>query len=453
MATDQTFLFYFYAYGRDEVPAPPGPFNALFVAWPAAIWQAAAMKTQKMNVWKVLAWVSLLAALWFAFTLVLIMIRGGEWSEVITVNNPKKRMAAVALGFAGWIFLRGGSPFRDWLPNTGRLVLLGISVSLGVLVGEIALRMMLERNQGGPDAGSQFEKLAELSRHRRINLQSFHPLAAIVRLSTNRRIIYELMPDLDMEFGHRSLRTNRQGMRESRDYEEEKAPGVFRVVGIGDSGMFGWNIDQGGDYLAVLEDRLAEREGPLRYEILNLAVPGYNLIQEVEMLRHRGLDYAPDVVVVGWCDNDFGPPFFMTKSVDFRRRDVSFLYPLLFNRAEFRQMVDPPAMRSTEVESEFIDPEIADYTGVEGVSKAFSELLEIQRDHGFKLLVFGAMNEHATGICDQLGVAYFNIRSEIPRDKYPSEYGVYFMHPGADGHRALAVELEAALDQRGWLDR
>ena len=66
----------------------------------------------------------------------------------------------------------------------------------------------------------------------------------------------------------------------------------MRIVGIGDSGMFGWNVEQGEDYLSVLRSNLTARANGVSYEVLNLGVPGYNTQIEVESLRSKGLAYA-----------------------------------------------------------------------------------------------------------------------------------------------------------------
>lgn len=404
----------------------------------------------RSNAYKWISWLCLLVGLYFLFTLILIAVRGGEWNFLITVNNPKKRMVLVLLALAGWFFTRkGAAPFRDWKTTAGCVFLFCASMAFSLASAEVALRVMLDRNQGD----GSIEKLASIRENRTIFLSSFHPLAAIVRLSRNKKLVYELFPNLDMEFGHRTLKTNHAGMRESRDYEVAKPADMLRIVGLGDSGMFGWNVDQDQDYLSVLEERLQQEGGGLRYEVLNLAVPGYNSYQELEMLRDRGLAFRPDVVIVGWCDNDFGLPFFMSQSVDYTRRDVSFLYHLLFNREVFQRLVEPPALRGSEINRDLVDPALVSYTGAEGVSKAFAELQEEGRKHGFKLLVFGPMNSHATRICEELGIDYFNTFEEIPKGKYPSDYAVHFMHPGPGGHRVLGEELHAWLKNKGWLSR
>ena len=75
------------------------------------------------------------------------------------------------------------------------------------------------------------------------------------------------------------VHTSSQGFRD-REYAAAKASGSYRVLGVGDSLMFGWGVDEGRDYLSVLERRL-EREHPERsWEVINTAVPGYNTVME-----------------------------------------------------------------------------------------------------------------------------------------------------------------------------
>ncbi len=90
--------------------------------------------------------VFLLIAFYFALTLVLIALRGGEWDCLITVNNPKKRMVAAFTGFAIWNSLR---PRRDCAPlagvlrGAGQTGLLLAGVTVAFAAGETMLRSFL----------------------------------------------------------------------------------------------------------------------------------------------------------------------------------------------------------------------------------------------------------------------------------------------------------------------
>ncbi len=407
------------------------------------------MREEQSTNWRGVSWGCLAVALYAGLTLCLIAIRGGEWDILIAVNHPKRRMAVAALAVAGWYLLRGGRvrrPLRDWAAMGGRLALVGLSLAVSLAAAEMALRAVLRRARapGSPDA------LARAPDGEDFRFRSFHPLAAIVRLSPNKRLVYELAPGLNRTFGGKTLRTNRAGLRADREIAARKPPGVVRLVGIGDSGMFGWSVNQGEDYLAVLERNL-RRRGRTPVEVLNLAVPGYNTFQEVEMLRDRGLAYQPDVVIVGWNDNDVAPPFLLVRPADFSRRDASFLYCLLFDRTRFRALLVPEALRPGEVDPRYADPAALAGAGEDGVRKALAELRRLGREHGFRVLVFGAMGQAARALCAAAGVDYVNTRQAIPAGRYPAEFRVHYMHPTVEGYRVLADVLEDALDRRGWL--
>jgi hypothetical protein len=73
----------------------------------------------------------------------------------------------------------------------------------------------------------------------------------------------------------------------------EKAPGVFRIVTIGDS------ITEQGIYQRQLEDRLNRGGQRARFEVWNCGVGGYSLYQYVHYARRRALPCRPDALLVG----------------------------------------------------------------------------------------------------------------------------------------------------------
>ncbi len=105
------------------------------------------------------------------------------------------------------------------------------------------------------------------------------------------------------EFEHR-VRTNGAGFRDD-ERTVTKPPGVFRILGIGDSFTFGVGADYEATYLAILEQRLNGRPGEHpRVEIVKAGVPRFYPETERILLEHYGLEYQPDLVVVGFTPND-----------------------------------------------------------------------------------------------------------------------------------------------------
>lgn len=215
--------------------------------------------------------------------------------------------------------------------------------------------------------------------------------------------------------------------------------------------MFGWGVHQGQDYLSVLESNLNARADGRVYEVLNLAVPGYNSQLEFQMLKSRGLAYKPDIVVVGWCDNDFGLPFFIPQEGQWFRKDVSFLYYLLFNRKRLPEVAVSTLNDRRDFDEGKVPEGLRQGVDIKGVRDSFMELMALGRKHGFKVVVMGPMGKEPPVIFKEIGIPFYNTFERIDAKKYPEDYLVFFMHPAAAGHRVLAEYLEQDLRDRGWL--
>ncbi len=99
------------------------------------------------------------------------------------------------------------------------------------------------------------------------------------------------------------LRTNAQGLRD-RDYPYAKPRGTRRIVVLGDS--YTWGFDVGDDeiFTEVLERRLVG--GPERVDVINTGVSGWGTDQEYLFFMDEGLRYNPDLVVLAfYVLNDF----------------------------------------------------------------------------------------------------------------------------------------------------
>ena len=386
------------------------------------------------------------------FLLVALMLwRGKPWAWGLYAERPYAHLAGgLAFLFLAYLLHAGyRNSARAWGVFAGKCLLLTVATLLAFGVGELVLRRVVVMRQ---QAGS-IEQLRKLkAKGATPPIRSDHPLAVIIELSDDLDLVYELQPHLDMEFGHRKLRTNQHGMRADKDFTLEKPAGVRRIVGIGDSGMFGWDVEQGEPYMSVLDDILNAGDRAPHYEVMNLAVPGYNTALEVQSLVYKGLQFAPDVVIVGWCDNDFHLPFFMLEEIDFSEVRTPLLHSLMFDRARFRELALGRRVRSLrDVDESNVEPGITTGRGAESVVASFKQLMALAEQEGFHVLVFGAMTRDITERLDRLKVPYFNTREKLSAGDYPPDYAIHFMHPSADGHRVLGQALAEELDRRGWL--
>ena len=219
-------------------------------------------------------------------------------------------------------------------------------------------------------------------------------LGGIIRLAQERRRIYELIPNTKVVLQnwlgggmHTPLALNADGFRD-RDYAKPKPPGVRRIVGIGDSFMFGWGLPDGKDYLSVLEQRLAQEVPDVRWEVLNMAVPGYNTAMEVETLKARGLAYEPDVVVVGFVWNDIDLPNFVRAPAQYLSLRRLFLFDFVRGRLARAELVAAPRGADGalyESDPTRAPPAYADLVGWDAFDGALDELAALARSHGFRV--------------------------------------------------------------------
>ena len=94
------------------------------------------------------------------------------------------------------------------------------------------------------------------------------------------------------------LSTNSRGLRGSREYTYEKPDGVIRIVVIGDSFTFGHEVADDETFSHYLAEMLPG------IEVLNLGVHGYGHGQMLLYLKEEGVKYDPDVVLLGYIDQD-----------------------------------------------------------------------------------------------------------------------------------------------------
>ena len=93
-------------------------------------------------------------------------------------------------------------------------------------------------------------------------------------------------------------------LRDPREYALEKLPNTFRILVLGDSVTFGHGSVYAHTYPYLLEQRLKAWRPDVDWQVWNAAVPGYNTSQELAQLLEVGPRFQPDLVVIGFFEND-----------------------------------------------------------------------------------------------------------------------------------------------------
>ena len=244
-----------------------------------------------------------------------------------------------------------------------------------VLAAEGCLRLSAARVQQ-----KNREALAALYADRDQLLTGMLELLELLCANEYPLVIYRLRSGLDVVFRRGRVSTDENGFREPVP-PPEKAAGTFLIVGLGDSSMFGWGVDDDETYLTRLTQRLTEHFSQVRWEALNTAVPGYNTVMEVETLRRRALHYDPDLVLVHYVGNDRRLPYFLAEASESTMRMRCHLWTWLRTRTLRRAHPNGDRVPQ-EVPAAYRDME-----GSEPFSAAFAKLKEMSRSNGFRVII------------------------------------------------------------------
>ncbi len=268
-------------------------------------------------------------------------------------------------------------------------------VALVVAEGMVRLGHYLREDRRPLDV-----QLRSASAHAPSSLKNLR-LGEIVQLSRDPGIVYELRPNVRGQFIGVPLVINSQGLRDY-EYSRRKQPGTFRIVGVGDSSLFGWGVRLEDSGLKVLERRLNEQSRARQFEIINFAVPGYNTAMEAETFVKRCLEYQPDLVVLNFNTNDYDVPEFMRRPSDLVTWRRSYLFDLAYSVYDGVRGVEPDALSVFDFRHRTIaerqaarldeDPALPDeyryMVGAKGVVRALERLSAAARARAIPFVVF-----------------------------------------------------------------
>ena len=270
-----------------------------------------------------------------------------------------------------------------------RVGLVASSIVAGLLALELVVRLV-----------SAFDRnyLDELVSSRPIEPDRELTLGDLVRQNADDSIVYELRPGVQGRFLGMPVVINSLGMRD-RERAPAKGPETFRVVGLGDSLMFGWGVRQEETFLALLEKKLNARPlSKAKFEVWNLAVPGYNSVQEVATFAAKADSIRPDLVIVNWVGNDMDLPNFLAERPDVYSARRSFLFELMRRRwrAWRGKRVSSPTLvpvpfdessRLPSLTAEEVPARYRPLLGTENMLQALDRLARIARQYGIRPVV------------------------------------------------------------------
>lgn len=162
-----------------------------------------------------------------------------------------------------------------------KLTFIIISIIIGIGIAVVSLEVLLRLNPSLYYVSSFYQKRSE---------------------SLTKKLMARKRPSLLLGFENipNANGINSYGLV-SRDYKLRKNKNTFRILILGDS--VGEGFDN--EYLENLLNGSSSLSSRYNFEIWNGSVGGYDVRRFYLYLKYRGLNYAPDMVIIFFCLRDF----------------------------------------------------------------------------------------------------------------------------------------------------
>ena len=247
-----------------------------------------------------------------------------------------------------------------------------------------------------------------------------------------------------------------------------KERGVYRILSLGESTTFAAAMAYENSYSALLEQMLNDRRSGALVRVINAGVPGYSLFQGVQFLRHRGLDFEPDLAMLYFGYNDFLPVAYLRERAgdadprfgglndwelfEARRTPLSRLTSFLAEHSNFFRGVlrlrhrDRPEDLRTRAGSPRVPTEHRE--------RLLAMALDFCREKHIELVVlipiYAAFDGHVAilrAFAAANAVPSVDLPAILPErfSKPRADYFLDAVHPTAEGHRLIAQAIHEAV--------
>ena len=259
--------------------------------------------------------------------------------------------------------------------------------------------------------------------------------------------------------GSFAVTTDAQGLRAPL-HALEPAADAFRIMFLGCSTTFGWGVDDGEAYPAVVEATL-HAQGHDQVEVINAGQPGHTSFQGSWLYDTVAAAYKPDLVFFGYVVQDARKAAYSDASQALLQQDARLLKQSMLYRSRvylgLRTLIDSYRIRAKERED----------GGEKGVYRVSREdfVANIRALHdnttsaGAELVLFdfplersGYTAEHRRLVriaADELGLRHLDIQAAMEAASvdntlyFPKDPG----HANAEGHALIAEHVVRFLNQ------
>jgi lysophospholipase L1-like esterase len=264
---------------------------------------------------------------------------------------------------------------------------------------------------------------------------------------------------------------NSAGWRD-REHTLAKPPNTYRILGLGDSYLYGQGVRFEDICLTRLGGRMAAEGRPgISIEAINAGLSGMNTANERDLLLERGLRYDPDLVIVHFVLNDVEPKlmlfserpqveFWIQYLSTYQEPDWLSEYSTLWGWARQRYLL---LTRSNAYIDSCLENYFEDGSKWEFCRDALSDITRICRERDIGLLVvifpflcdldddypFRRIHDQVSTHCDSTGVQVLDL-FETFRGRDAQDLWVHRVdpHPNETAHRLAAEAIFDFLEEQ-----
>jgi hypothetical protein len=242
---------------------------------------------------------------------------------------------------------------------------------------------------------------------------------------------------------------NSDGLNEKQDYQHIKGEKITRIITLGDSHTFGYLVSTPNNYPEQLEQLLNNNCAVgMKFEVINLGVPGFDLQYSVERYRRKGMQYNPDIVLWFIKKDDF------TELKELTAPKIGY-YRNHYDVEEKRNFTQK-GYHYYEVYK--ANKDIQDEVGFQKISMLQSGYLDLMATYYSKKLVLFSYDDSELKDYRQVIEDYINQRPEtFFYSKIPPLYkyeGLHLEdgHPSQEGYKIIASDLLSFLESNKIID-
>jgi hypothetical protein len=147
------------------------------------------------------------------------------------------------------------------------------------------------------------------------------------------------------------FQANSKGLRATREYAPQAAPGIVRIGAFGDSFTHGSGVPTG----FTFEERLEELTPGL--EVINFGIPGSDPGQALLRYRREGIQYHPAVVLIGMMSENIGRMVNTFRPFYFARSGIPFSKPRFAVEGDKLVLIENPVKSIDEYKELLRDPQ------------------------------------------------------------------------------------------------